>query len=104
MFDVYMNDAPYQQVSTMAMSCKVSGKTINLSNTHYYATKSLYNQPIKIFLLQNNVMMMYIYKENSDGSVDDNVVLCVNLTENLPMYYRGKKITCTSMDAQISAN
>lgn len=86
------------------MTCQVSGKTLNLSNTQYYATKSLYNQPIKIFLLQNNVIMMYIYKENSDGSVDDNVVLCVNLTENLPQFYKGKKIACTSMDAQINSN
>ena len=77
------------------------GTKIKLSEVDYYIAKTLYNQPVKLFLLKNNFIMLHIYKEHC-GSSNDNSVHALNITEKLPALYKGKKINCTSMEVQAS--
>lgn len=92
---------PYREVYTQSMEYLYKGTKIKLSEVDYYAVKALYNQPVKLFLLRNNFILLHIYKEHC-GASNDNSVHGLNLTEKLPILYRGKKINCTSMEVQAS--
>lgn len=79
-FDVYKNNEPYRQINIQAMEFQYGNKTIKLSDYSYYSTKAFYNQPLKLFLLDNNFILMYVYNDQHDEYGDKNQVLGLNLT------------------------
>lgn len=60
------------------MMANISGnQTIYLSQYTVLQTKTFYNQPIKLFLLQGNLLMMYLYKSHTQSL--SNKVLALDL-------------------------
>jgi hypothetical protein len=63
------------------MEVHYDNKTVKLSDWTIYSTKSFYNQPVLIFLLENNFVMMYIYNDKPDIGPVDKLVVGMNLTD-----------------------
>lgn len=58
-------------------------KPIRLSDHQIYKTGSVYDQPVKIFLLNENYVMMLIYMEHCRDRYGENKVVGFNITENI---------------------
>ena len=58
------SSSPFSNVTEIEMSVLINNVKINFNEHSYYASKTIYNQPVKIFLLDNNILMMYVYTEH----------------------------------------
>ena len=78
---------------------QINDVTINFNEHLHYSSKSIYNQPIKIFLLDNNILMMYVYKEHCTIYDEDEKakVVGLNITDNIAKRFQSQSLNCTQI-------